>query len=114
MLAPLLTALGLQGADLGLVESVEPEPQSEPQGVLWPIRVERAERQRALALCSGAAPTARERTYLQIRADSQSMPDVRIRDPQTGLDPRAVAVGMTPSQARACLTRATQPTPATP
>lgn len=113
MLSPILVALGMQGADLGLVEAVAaPEPAPEPDpattpakgaAVRWPIRVERAERQRALALCSGQSPTPHELVYIKIRAKGHTQPDTRILDPETGLDPRAVAVGLTVAQAQATL-----------
>lgn len=105
MLAPLLTALGLQGADLGLVESIEPPAQDtkDSPALNHAVRITHAERRRARDLCCGCAPSRAELPCLERRAQGERQADTSYDDPSTGLDPRAVALSLTESQARAVL-----------
>ena len=105
MLAPLLTALGLQGADLGLVESAEPPAQDTQDSLALnhAVRIGPSERRRALALSTGHAPSPAELPCLHLRAQGAAQAETAPDDPQTGLDPRAVALSLTERQARAAL-----------
>lgn len=104
MFAPLLTALGLQGADLGLVESTEPQTQdAQDARVNNAVRITHAERRRARDLCAGCAPSRAELPCLHLRAQGAAQAETAHDDPSTGLDPRAVALSLTERQARAVL-----------
>jgi len=105
MLAPLLTALGLQGADLGLVESAEPPAQDtkDSRTLNHAVRITHAERRRARDLCSDCAPSRAELPCLERRAQGERQADTSYDDSYTGLDPRAVALSLTEVQARAVL-----------
>ena len=118
MLSPVFAALlfGSKEPDLGAVEEVEPESaDTQAPRVNHAVRIGSFERRRALALSTGHAPSPAELPCLHLRAQGERQAETAPDDPQTGLDPRAVALSLTERQARAVLdSTAFFTSPATP